>query len=118
MLVGRVNTDGNMVVGIRDPNLSRAIGTYTGWNLRREGFGAGGQCGGTGSFIPFASNQTEREMFGDSRLSLTERYPTHSEYVQAVSTAADRLANQRLLLPRDKQRIVELARSSAVGTVK
>ena len=118
VLVGRVNTDGNMVDGIRHPNLSAAIGTYTGWNLRREGFGEGGQCGGTGSFIPFASNQTEREMFGDSRLSLTERYPTHSEYVQAVSTAADRLANQRLLLPRDKQRIVELARSSAVGTVK
>ena len=118
VLVGRIDGDGNMVDGVRHPNLSAAIGTYTGWNLRREGFGEGGQCGGTGSFIPFASNQTERQMFGDSRLSLTERYSAHSEYVQAVSTAAARLANQRLLLPRDKQRIVELARRSAVGIVK
>lgn len=118
VLVGRVDADGNMVDGVRHPNLSVAIGTYTGWNLRREGFGEGGQCGGTGSFIPFASDQTERERLGDSRLSLAERYPTHSEYVRAVSTAADHLESQRLLLPRDKQRIVELARSSTVGAVK
>ncbi|MEX2581805.1 MAG: alpha/beta hydrolase domain-containing protein, partial [Gemmatimonadota bacterium] len=38
VLVGRTDADGNMVGGVRHPNLQAPIGTYTGWNLRREGF--------------------------------------------------------------------------------
>jgi hypothetical protein len=115
VLAGRVDPDGNMTAGIRHPDLSVPIGTYTGWNLRREGFAEGAQCAGAGSFIPFAANREEREASGDPRLSIEERYPTHEAYVSAVGQAADRLVRERLLLPQDTEAIVELAGKSTVG---
>ena len=115
VLVGKVDADGNMTEGIRHPNLAAPIGTHTGWNLRREGFAEGEQCAGTGSFIPFATDLAERQASGDPRLSLEERYPNHKAYVSAVSEAADALVQDRLLLRRDADEIVELARGSGVS---
>jgi hypothetical protein len=105
-----------MVAGIRHPNLSAPIGTYTGWNLRREGFAEGAQCGGAGTFVPFAADGVERKASGDPRLSIEERYPTHDAYVSAVAQAANRLVQDRLLLQKDAEAIVERARESTVGT--
>ena len=116
VLVARTDADGNMTDGVRHPNLAAPIGTHTGWNLRREGFAKGEQCVGTGSFIPFASNQAERQTSGDPRLSLDERYPNHQAYVRAVSAAADALVRDRLLLRRDADDVVELARGSRIRT--
>ena len=101
--------------GIRHPNLAAPLATHTGWNLRRVGFAEGEQCAGTGSFIPFAANRVERQASGDPRLSLEERYPSHKAYVRTVSAAADALVQDRLLLRRDADAIVERARGSAVG---
>ena len=115
VLAGRVDSDGNMVAGIQHPNLAVPIGTFTGWNLRREGFAKGAQCGGAGSYIPFAVERSDREAAGDPRPSLEERYPTHDAYVKAVSQAADRLVLDRLLLQRDADEIVEHAKESMVG---
>ena len=116
VLVGRIDADGNMVDGVQHPNLVAPVGTHTGWNLRRAGFGEGGQCAGTGSFIPFASTDADREASGDPRRSLEERYPTHAAYVEAVSAAADALVGERLLLPGDAAAIVELASGSGSTT--
>ena len=118
VLVGRVDADGNMTDGIRHPNLVAPIGTHTGWNLRREGFGEGAQCGGTGSFIPFASDQAARHASGDPRLSLGERYTSHDAYVAAVSSAAESLVRERFLLREHGAEIVERARKSGVGGTK
>jgi hypothetical protein len=115
VLAGRVDRDGNMMAGIRHPDLSVPIGTYTGWNLRREGFAEGAQCAGAGSFFPFADDREVREASGDPRLSIEERYPTHESYVTAVAQAADRLVQERFLLQEDASAIVELARASGVG---
>jgi hypothetical protein len=114
VLVGRVDADGNMVDGVRHPNLSAPIGTYTGWNLRAEGFGAGDQCAGGGSFIPFAATRAERLASGDPRLSLEERYADHAAYVRAVRQAADALVRDRLLLQADADDIVREAEASSV----
>ncbi len=116
VLVGRIDADGNMVDGVRHPNLAAPVGTYTGWNLRRAGFGEGGQCAGTGSFIPFAATEADREASGDPRPSFEARYSSHAAYVQAVSEAADALVGERLLLPGDAKAIVELARGSGSTT--
>jgi hypothetical protein len=115
VLAGRVDSDGNMVAGIRHPNLSVPIGTFTGWNLRREGFAEGAQCAGAGSFIPFASDRGERQASGDPRLSIAERYPTHDAYVSAVAQAAADLVQDRLLLQQDASAIVERAEASQVA---
>jgi hypothetical protein len=116
VLVGRVDADGNMRDGIKHPNLAVPIGTYTGWNLRRKGFAQGEQCGGTGSFIPFATTRVQREVSGDTRLSIEERYPNHEYYVRLVSEVANALVKDRLLLRRDADQIIELAQRSTVGT--
>ena len=115
VLAGRVDLDGNMLAGIRHPDLAVPIGTFTGWNLRREGYAEGAQCAGAGSFIPFAADDAERQESGDPRLSIEERYPTHDAYVSLVTQASDRLVQERLLLQRDADVIVELAEGSAIG---
>ncbi len=116
VLVGRIDADGNMVDGVRHPNLAAPIGTHTGWNLRRSGFAEGAQCAGAGSFIPFAATEAAREASGDPRPSLEARYPDHAAYVRAVSEAADELVGERLLLQDDAAAIVELARGSGSST--
>jgi hypothetical protein len=115
VLVGQVDADGNMTHGVRHPDLAVPIGTFTGWNLRRQGFGEGGQCAGTGSFIPFAKTRAERLASGDPRLSLEERYPTHEAYVSAVRRAAEELVRERFLLRADAEEIVRRAEASEVG---
>jgi len=115
VLVGRVDPDGNMVAGIRHPDLETPIGTYTGWNLRREGFAEGAQCAGAGSFIPFAEDVAERKASADPRLSIAERYPTHEVYVGGVARAAEVLVRERLLLQQDADDIIERAEASSVG---
>ena len=121
VLVGRTDADGNMVDGVRHPNLVAPIGTFTGWNLRREGFAEGAQCRGTGSFIPFAATRAERRSSGDPRLSLEERYTDHASYVHAVGEAAEELVRERLLLRQDADELVARARGSrdrTAGTVR
>lgn len=112
VLVGRVDADGNMVDGVQHPSLAAPVGTFTGWNLRRDGFAEGAQCGGTGSFIPFAATEADRGATGDPRPSLEARYADHEAYVDAVSAAARALVESRLLLPDDAEAIVERARAA------
>ena len=112
VLVGRTDADGNMVGGVRHPNLAAPVGTFTGWNLRRAGFAAGAQCGGAGSFVPFAASVAERRASGDPRPAFDERFRDHAAYVRAVSDAADALVRDRFLLRADADEIVELARRS------
>lgn len=115
VFVGRVDDDGNMMNGVLHPNLSVPIGTYTGWNLRREGFAAGEQCGGSGSFIPFAATEAERRASGDPRLSIEERYGSLGGYVTELAAAARRLAYEGYLLPEDAEVLIEEALMSGVG---
>jgi hypothetical protein len=115
VLVGRVNADGNMVDGVRHPTLVAPIGTYTGWNLRKAGFAAGAQCGGSGSYIPFPADRAERRALGDPRPSLEERYPDHQAYVSAVARATDELVRDRLLLEADAAEIIRQAEESPIG---
>lgn len=57
----RVDADGNDLGGIRPTALAAPLGTYTGWTLRRAGFGEDELAGLWGSFIPFAKTKAERE---------------------------------------------------------
>jgi hypothetical protein len=68
----------------------------------------------TGSFIPFIKTQAERLEAGDPRPSLAERYPTHADYVTKVTTAANSLVSQRLLLPEDAAFLIDQANAAAV----
>jgi hypothetical protein len=90
------------------------LATYTGWNLRALPAGGDDGCDHFGQQIDFAHTKAERVANADPRPSLEERYPTHADYVSAVTSAADALARDRLLLDEDVQAYVKKAQTSSV----
>ncbi len=108
-LVPRVDEDGNEIAGIRGINIRVPLGTYTGWSLRREGYGKGDLSSLNGMFIPFNDTRKDRSDAGDPRRSLKERYGSHEKYYQAVKKAADELVAEGFLLPEDARIEVEKA---------
>jgi hypothetical protein len=114
ILVPRVDRDGNDVSGIRLPVVQVPIGTYTGWNLQPRRLAEDELSGLLGSFMPFAKTRTERRKLRDPRLSLTERYKSHSDYIKKVSHAARILVDQRYLLPEDAERMIDEAKKRRV----
>jgi hypothetical protein len=111
VLVPQVNTDGNDIDGLRSITLQVPLGTYTGWNVRADGFSEGDACDLTGSYIPFALTKSQRN--GDPRPSLQERYGTLANYTAAATTAANNLVSQRLLLPSDAAAAIQSATNQA-----
>lgn len=113
-LAPRTDADGNEVGGVPSVLHQAPLGTYLGWNVAASGFREGLSCGFSGGFIPFAATKQERERTGDPRPSLDERYGTHERYVRAVQQAAQRLVQQRFLLPDDARTLVQEAEESDV----
>jgi hypothetical protein len=113
-LVPRVDKDGNEIAGIRSINIRVPLGTFTGWALRREGYGKGDLSSLNGMFIPFKKTKKDRKAVKDPRLSLEERYGTHEKYVEAVRRAAEELINEGFLLPEDAMAEIEKAEKNNV----
>jgi hypothetical protein len=105
------DTDGHALGALRLPAVQVPIATYVGINRRKEGFAPGALCGLAGATLPFAAARAEREVSGDPRLSLAERYPTPDSYVEAVTRAAAVLVADRLMLPEDAERLIARATS-------
>ena len=109
VFVPRADSDGMAIAGIHMLPLAVPRATYTGWNPRAEGFGAGALFPLQGAVVPFAATRAEREASGDPRLSIAERYADSAAYVGAVRAAAAQMVAERLLLPQDAERAIELA---------
>ncbi|WP_267214278.1 alpha/beta hydrolase domain-containing protein [Chelatococcus asaccharovorans] len=110
VLVPAVDADGNDRAGLRAPMVAAPLGTYTGWNLRIPGHGTGALHDFSGSYIPLPETREEREVTGDPRPSILERYGTPAGYVAAIRAAAGALAERRFLLAEDVERAAEAAR--------
>jgi hypothetical protein len=109
-LVPQVDKDGNDTSGIRLPEQSVPLGTYTGWAFRSEREGEPDTLVSmAGSYIPFAKTKAEREKKHDPRLSLEERYSGREDYMRRVEAAANALAKDRYLLPEDVKTVVDEA---------
>jgi hypothetical protein len=116
-LVPRTDADGNEIAGVKSPLLYAPLGTYTGWNVITSGPFRGQDCIFTspvGGYIPFATTLADRLVTGDPRASLQERYHDHAGYVKVVIRAANRLVQQRLLLPADAVTMIDQAQNSNV----
>jgi hypothetical protein len=109
VFVPRADSDGMAIAGIHMLPLAVPRATYTGWNPRAEGFGAGALFPLQGAVVPFAATRAEREASGDPRPSIAERYADSAAYVAAVRAAAAQMIAERLLLPQDAERAIELA---------
>jgi hypothetical protein len=113
-LIPKVDKDGNETGGIRSVDIRVPIGTYTGWSLRKEGYGKDDQASLTGMFLPFKKTKEDRVAANDPRLSVTERYKTREKYMEAVKKAAGELAASGFLLPEDASAEIDKAEKSSV----
>ncbi len=98
--VPKTDKDGNDIAGVRLPDVTVPLATYTGWALR-AGVWANDGCEGSGQFIPFAATKAERVASGDPRPSVQERYKSFGQYRSAVVNAVDDLVKRRLMLCED-----------------
>ena len=113
-LVADLDESFNERGGIRLPDLSVPVATYTGWNLRDESIGnpglfigiTGGLAGWT---LPLPATQAERESSGDPRASIEERYASREDYLEQVTRTASNLVAEGYLLEEDVAEVVELA---------
>ena len=100
--VPKTDADGNDIGGIRLPDVTAPLATYTGWSLR-AGAQANDGCEGTGQMIGFAKTKAERMATGDPRLSIEERYASADAYAAAAKKAIDDLVARRLILQEEAQ---------------
>src|SRR5205085_1550844 len=118
VFVPRADADGMSIAGIRMLPLAVPRASYTGWNPRATGYGAGALFPLQGAVVPFAATAAQREAAHDPRPSLAERYADDAAYVEAVRAAAARMVAERLMLPEDAQRAVEDARQDRLAKLK
>jgi hypothetical protein len=103
--VPKYDSDGNEIAGIRLPELTVPLATYTGWGLR-SGVWANDGCEASGQYIPFAKTKAERDATGDPRPSVEERYQSFGQYRSAVVNAIDDMVKKRLMICEDTQAYV------------
>ena len=112
-LVSAMDEDGNEVAGIRLPDVSVPLATYTGWNVRHEAMGSGGlMTSGAplfGSTLVLPRTKAEGDAKGDPRRAIDERYASKEDYLAKVRAAAQELVGQRLLLDEDVERCLDTA---------
>lgn len=107
MMVPRRDADGNGEGGVRLPAIAVPLGTYGGWNAP-----LGNNCGDMSTFWhPFPRSPLQRQMMGDARASVQERYASADEYVRRYRSAADELVRARYLLEDDARAMVTAAES-------
>ncbi len=108
--VSAVDADGNETSGVRMPDVSAPVATYTGWNPRHP------TTGGPGQIIPMegatfllARTVEERQQTGDPRPSVAERYHDRADYLTHVRAAADTLVTGGYLLAEDVPLALDIA---------
>jgi hypothetical protein len=101
-LVPQVDGDGNERAGIRLPEVTVPLATYTGWNFRQPSIGAPDRIIPLlGSYVPLPRTAAEREAQHDPRRAITERYASREAYLSLVNQAAAALVKDGLLLEED-----------------
>ena len=109
-LVSAVDEGGNELAGIRLPDISVPLATYTGWNVRHPDIGGPGQTLSLlGSTIPFPATRAERQASGDPRPAIAERYASKEDYLRRVKHAAEALVQQGYLLAEDLPTVTDQA---------
>ena len=99
-LVAQVDEGGNEIAGLRSPELSVPLATYTGWSPFNP-------ISTPGSYIPFAITRAEREASGDERPSIEELYDGRAQYLGLVAEVGIELVDAGYVLARDLPAIIK-----------
>ena len=103
VLVPQVDVDGNERDGVRLPEITVPLATYTAWNLRDPSIGAPDQrVSFEVSYLPFSKTSAEGQKSGDPRKSIAERYSDRATYTNRFNSAVDDLVKQRWILAEDR----------------
>jgi hypothetical protein len=115
--VPKTDSDGNEIAGVRLPDVTVPLATYTGWALR-SGVWANDGCESAGQYIPFARTRADRMTTGDPRPSIEERYPSFGHYTNQVVRAINGMVKDRLMLREDAndemKRLLDAGRAAGV----
>lgn len=107
-LVPQVDEDGNERSGVRLPEITVPLATYTPWNLRDPSIGAPGQrVSFEGSYLPFPKTAAERQRTKDPRKSIAERYSNREDYLRRYRDAVDDLIKRRWILDEDRKTLLD-----------
>ena len=107
-LVPAVDDDANDLGGLRLPDLSAPLATYTGWNARHADIGGEGQpLVLAGATLPFPPTAAARRATGDPRLSMEERYDSKDAFLAEVRKTAVELVRERYMLEEDVELVVK-----------
>jgi hypothetical protein len=110
LLVPQVDADGNDRAGVRLPDITVPLATYTGWNFRNPAIGAPEQLVDlTGSALVFPKSGSDAAAVHDPRRPIADRYRSKDAYLAQVRTAAADLVRQRYLLERDVPAVLDRA---------
>src|SRR5205823_12571369 len=94
--IPKTDSDGNDIAGVRLPDVTVPVATYTGWALRR-GAQASDGCEASGQFIPFAKTEADRAKTNDPRPSVALRYPVSAHYPSTLRHALEHTVAAPLL---------------------
>jgi len=107
VLVPQVNEDGNERDGVRLPEITVPLATYTSWNLRDPSIGAPTErVSFEASEILFPKTAADRERTHDPRKSIAERYASRDEYLRLYASAVGALVKQRWILEEDHEQLM------------
>ena len=108
VLVPQVDADGNERDGVRSPEITVPLATYTSWNLRDPSIGSPNQrVAFEASYLPFPKTRAESQKTGDPRASIAERYSSRDLYLSRYKEAIDELVKERWILPEDREPLLQ-----------
>jgi hypothetical protein len=110
--VPQVDADGNDLGGIRLPEITVPLATYTGWNLRAAATGAPGErTAFYGSFVPFRVTAAGAASAQDSRAAIGDRYKGYNDYHARFQQALEELVHQRYILAEDSAQLLDRSKA-------
>ena len=107
LFVSQVDADGNELAGIRLPEITVPLATYTGWNPFDGKSGPSSQLTSmVGSFLPLPRDKAEARAKSDGRRPIEGRYASRDAYLKEARAAAQVLVRDGYLLERDVDGVV------------